>query len=464
MRLVKTKIWPQIGYAPHDAQRRIHSSRARHRVVSAGRRMGKSQLGGHELTPEVLKTHLLREQLKAASIRREFWIVGPEYTDSEKEFRVFWDDLKRLEIPLDKPGSYNNPESGEMVVSCWDGLFKCYAKSAKYPSTLVGEGLSGVIMSEAAKLKHSVWIKYIRPTLADFHGWSLHTSTPEGKNWFYDLYQRGQNPDSKLWESWRLPAWENDIVYPGGELDEEILDLRSELTEESFNQEIAAMFTEYAGRVFKLWDEEIHVRDLAYDPSLPLYLAVDYGWSNPFVALLVQVNVWDDVFVIGEYRNSQKDINEIAADLLTWRGGLATKAAMLYPDPAGPGDTNILMNTLKIPSNTDTGGELKYRLQYIRKGLKLMPEHASDELKEPKLFIDRSCNGLPLGDGGLIREMDDYRYPEAKRDTDKERPENPLSKDDHGPEALGRFYRGHYGPADEERKGNHVRVSRAMVS
>jgi hypothetical protein len=40
-----------------------------------------------------------------------------------------------------------------------------------------------------------------------------------------------------------------------------------------------------------------------------------------------------------------------------------------------------------------------------------------------------------------------YRYPERKEEsqTSLERFENPLKKDDHGPEALGRFMMGYFG-------------------
>ena len=84
-----------------------------------------------------------------------------------------------------------------MRISLWDGTFIVAAKSAQYPERLVGEGLNGVILSEEAKLKDKIWPKYIRPTLADYNGWSFHSSTPEGKNWFYDLWQTGQDQTIK---------------------------------------------------------------------------------------------------------------------------------------------------------------------------------------------------------------------------------------------------------------------------
>lgn len=460
---VKDKVWDSVNYQPHKVQHLIHNSRARHRLASAGRRFGKSQIGGHELTIEALRTYSMRQMLEEQSKRREFWIVGPEYTDSEKEFRVFWDDLKRLDVPMDKPGSYNNPESGEMVVSLWNRRFICHAKSAKYPSTLVGEGLSGVVMAEAAKLKELVWTKYIRPTLADFRGWSLWLSTPEGKNWFHDLYRLGQDPAMTSWESWRVPSWANTIVFPDGEQDAEIIALKGEMSDERFNQEIGALFTDFVGRVFKSFEEETHVKDIPYDPRWPLYACCDYGWTNPFVWLLFQVDVWDNVYIIGEYRTSQTDTNDIARDLASWRGGLSTKAVRFYPDPASPGDSAILSKALKVPyQDHGTGGELRHRLEYIRQWLRPIPEHVPEEERVPKLLIDRTCVGLPLDDGGLIREMQDYRFPDRKAEQNKAAPEEPLKKDDHGPEALGRGFLGLFGNLEDEGR-SHARVSKARV-
>ena len=455
----KPAVFAGVGYEPHAAQVPVHRSRARHRVVNAGRRTGKSVIGGHELTLEVEKTRHMLARLKREGKRREFWIVGPEYTDAEKEFRVFWNDLETIgaSIAFDKPGTYNNPTSGEMVVSMWGGLFLVHAKSAKYPQTLVGEGLSGVILAEAAKLKPSVWTKYIRPTLADFRGWSLWASTPEGRNHFYDAYQRGQDPAQTEWDSWKIPSWKNPIVFPLGFEDPEIQDMRAEMSEEKFQQEIGADFTEFVGRVFKDFDEETHVTDVKYNPDLPLYGCCDYGWTNPFVWLVVQVDVWDNVYVIGEYRAQQKDINDIAKDLLSWP--MANSASTFFPEPASPGDTAVLSKALRVKAtNNNTGGELKWRLELIRQALKPQPFNLPDEHpdKKPKLFIDRRCTEL-------VREMQDYRYPDNKSEV-RPNKEEPMDVDDHGPEALGRFFRGYFGgPTGPTTKGR-ARVRKAAVS
>ena len=298
---------PRVNWQPHKGQLIVAENNARHKVVSAGRRWGKSYMGGvDKLLPEVFITKPIASTLLSEGKKRIFWIVGPNFSDSEREFRVIWNYLKKLEIPMYKP-SYNSPETGDMIITLWDGAMQIVAKSAQNPERLVGEGLSGVILSEAAKLKESIWYKYIRPTLADFQGWSFSSSTPEGKNWFYRLWQDGQDPNNPDWASWRMPAWINNYVYrvPTKEsdvmklleakrhsgssvyklandmnitIDPEILASINDLTPEAFLQEIAADFTEFVGRVFKEFDEEKHVTDLTFNPGWQTFAAVDYGY------------------------------------------------------------------------------------------------------------------------------------------------------------------------------------------
>lgn len=467
-------LYERIGWKPHDGQKKVICSFCRSKVVAAGRRFGKSEIGGHKLVQESLNTRLVKTKLEDLGKRREFWIVGPSYTDSEKEFRIMWNELKKmgLEEYFDKPGSYNDPVGGSMHLSMWEGLFQVHAKSEKHPDSLVGEGLSGAIFAEAAKLKERTYNKLIRPTLADFNGWSLFTSTPEGKNWFYELWKRGQDPTRPDWSSFRMPSWMNPYVYPMGAsdaaiaqlhemirdrqvidlsmykklgIDPEIGELAADLTQESFNQEIGADFTEFVGRVFKSFDEETHVGDFTYDPTWATYAAVDYGFTNPNVWLLIQVDPHNErVRVLDEVYESGLTAEEFAAEIIA--KGLAPRdLRSFFPDPADPGSTRTLEQKLRVRHKGGTGGELRWRIDAIRGGLKMRNPHLPEEAPErvPSLQIDRKCEKT-------IADFLNYRYADKKKDTDgSNKPENPQSKDDHGPEALGRFYAGHFGTPDK---------------
>jgi hypothetical protein len=465
---------PRVNWQPHQGQIQVAESPCRHKVLSAGRRFGKSFGGATDkLLPEIFFTKPIASTLLSEGKKRVFWIVGPNYSDSEKEFRVIWNWCKVLEIPMEK-GSYNSPETGQMRIVLWGGAMEIVAKSAQNPERLVGEGLSGVILSEAAKLKESIWYKYIRPTLADFEGWSYFSSTPEGKNWFYRIWQAGQDPSNPDWASWRMPAWINNYVYrsPTREadvmkllelqrnshdsvyklakqhnlvLDKEILASINELTPEAFLQEIAADFTEFVGRVFKEFDEEIHVTDLTFKPGWQTVAAVDYGYHNPNVWLLIQLGTWGEINVLDEVYESGLDPEDFA-DEIRYRRLNPGNLRYFYPDPADPGATRILEKKLGIKARGGTGGELLSRINHIRKALR-EPRIVTDDdpdltagTKRPRLLFDRRCKKT-------IEDMLAYRYPELKieRETSAPRYENPLKKDDHGPEALGRMFAGIYG-------------------
>lgn len=488
-----TSLWNESGWEPHRIQREILLAPERNKVVALGRRAGKSQTGGRRLVPEAFRAWYQLDTLRAMSQRREFWIVGPEYSDSEKEFRVLWNEMVRLGFDFDHPGSYNNPESGEMVISMFDRRFVVHAKSAKYPKTLVGEGLSGVIMAEAAKLKPSTWYKFIRPTLADFEGWSLFTSTPEGKNWFYDVYMLGLDQRFPSWRSWRAPSWVNEHVYPGGANEEflnkciearrkhkldfllqlyktisrsgktffsqenslginkkihrdktgevivndEIWAMFLEMSQELFNQEIAALFTEYVGRVFKDFDEEIHVVAQEYNPAWATYACVDYGFQNPFVWLLVQVDPHRErVHVLDEYYEVHKTTREAAAEIKT-RGLAPRTIRQFFPDPAEPDRTKELAGLLQLKPYGRGSIDLDDRIEWMRRGLKW-----NFRLEGPALTFHPRCVNT-------IREVGDgYRYPDtAEKAGEKGRSakEKPMDVDNHTPEALGRFYSGLFG-------------------
>ena len=482
LRALEKELWKRGKWKPHDLQREVMVAKARNKVFTAGRRAGKSQVGGMSLVPKAFSALEELDWLEAKRKQRRWWIIGPEYSDSEKEFRVLYDFLKTLGVPFDKPGTYNNPQMGDMHISLWGGKFMVDAMSAKHPETLVGEGLSGVVLSEAAKLKPSVYPKYVRPALADFNGSTYMGSTPEGRNWFYRAWQRGQDPLRPSWQSWRSPSWENPYIYRkqkahGREADDriamilsaiakrnmpseydswqkfgkalgfdpEIIEMALDLPTELFKQEVGAEFNEFVGRVFKDFDEEIHVGDFNLDPTWQTYAALDYGFTNPLVWLLIQVDPHgENCRIIDEYYETGRTTEEAGREIRD-RGLVPDSLMAMFPDPAEPDRSKALADMFHVPSRGGTGGAIKDRLDIIRKLLKPDPRiaHLDRDHEEwvPRVMINRRCKET-------IREWNVYRYPksaEEAAEAGREAPEAPMKKDDHTPEAFGRFAMGFFG-------------------
>jgi len=435
--LRKDKYFEQTGYIPHTAQRVIHYSAGRHKALSNGRRWGKTLLGGKESEVTAFVKNKLGQPQRG-------WIVGPNYIDCEKEFRVVYDSLKALGVDTVSSKFLRNVDNGNMhIATDWGWDLEC--RSAAHPESLVGEGLDFVLLAEAGRLRRNTFTEYIRPALSDKRGWSMATGVPEiaaDISLLYWGYKRGQDPEKAAWRSWRMPSWTNDIVFPGGRQDPEILEAEEDLTEDEFLRQYGGFFVEKVGRVMAEFDREKHVKKLRYDPQWPLYAAVDWGYTNPLVWLWVQVDVFGNVYVLGEHYKTLMDAEDFAREVLIPHP-LTAKCQAFYPDPAEPDDTNIIHKHTKIAARGNTGGELKKRINMIRSALKCKPLHLPYEQRQPTLFMDESCTRL-------IWEMEEgYRWPEHKSEV-KNSAELPMDKDNHGPEALGRFFGGYFGVVGEQ--------------
>lgn len=489
-------------FEPHDAQLTVMEDPSRMKVLPCGRRLGKSNMEAHELLPYAFLARKRASWLKSEGKRMEYWIVGPEYADSEKAFRVFYDKCSKLGLPFDKPGTYYSAQTGDMVVSLWNGAFILQAKSENRPNSLVGEALSGVILDEAAKMKQITWDQLLRPTLADFGGWAIFTSTPEGKNWFHKLYMDSIQPQNEGWNGFRIPSWKNPHVFrqptedrdvrrllqimnehpelssfeiirsEGLVIDSEIAQMANDLTIPMFQQEVAADFTDFVGKVFKEFNEETHTRLLPFNPTWETVAAVDYGYRNPNVWLLIQIGPWGEINVVDELYQENLAPDEFAHEILR-RELLPDSCTEFFPDPASPGDTAVLEGIFRkagkrVKARPHTGGELENRLNLIRLALKNRVNDTEMSSRQwgqhptprdqhrPRLMISTKCVKT-------IYEMGQYRYPEKKNEqieSSTKRYELPMKKDDHTPEALGRFLAGKY-HAVSTQLGGGTRVSHA---
>lgn len=451
--LRKDLYFTRTGYEPHVGQAQIHFTSRRFRVISNGRRWGKTFLGAKEVEPCALAMSSVTGQPQIG------WIVGPQYGDAEKEFRIVYDTFRKIGIDKHSIKFVNNADSGSMAIKTTWG-FDLQCRSAKHPETLVGEGLDFVLMVEAGRHRRRTWGQYLRPALSDKRGWAIFSGVPEGRSehsLLYALWSRGQDSRYPQWQSWRMPSWTNNIVFPGGRMDPEILEAESDLTEDEFARQYGAQFVEKTGAVMQEWDDEVHLKNLHYQPGWPVYGAVDYGFTNPFVWLWIQVDEFGNAYVIRERRWTQKDTVEIAKEMKAdpVDNILIQNAVAFYPDPAEPDDTLTMSRALRIPNRGNTGGELKTRLAITRQKLKTGPTHIPEGHpdRKPGLVVDRSC-------GMLAWEMrEGYKWPEHRSEITSEK-EHPMDKDNHGVEALGRFMRGYYGMPGQTKARSRISTAR----
>ena len=420
----KPKFFAEIGHVPHSGQLQYHDSTVRFKVAVCGRRYGKSTMSARDMEPELFQPN------------KWFWIVGPSYDLGEKEFRIIWDDLMiRKGLIHDKriKKSYN-VKGGSMYIE-FPWRTRLEVRSAQHPESLVGEGLDGVILAEAAKHKRETWERFVRPALADKRGWADFTTTPEGQNWVYTLWQLGQNPAYPDYESWQMPSWENTHVYPGGRQDDEIVLLERTSSPEWFLQEIAADFSAFVGKIFKSWDEQTNVQPLTYNPAWPNYIAWDWGFVNPLAAIEFQVDPFDNIYIWREHYKSYLSLDEHFEEMAGRHQPEGYKITNSFGDAADP-EATLQVNQKFCPCISLPEAKENWRegVDEVNKFLKLRPtgktlEDGTAELK-PKLFVDHSCVNT-------IREFGSYK---GKAPTGGRNPMDPIDKaqrySDHAMDAI----------------------------
>ncbi|MBM4025157.1 MAG: hypothetical protein FJ280_07065 [Planctomycetes bacterium] len=157
--------------------------------------------------------------------------------------------------------------------------------------------------------------------------------------------------------------------------------------------------------VFGEFERGVHVRPLEYDPRLPLYRALDFGFVNPFVCLWLQVAADGTVRVLQEYVRRGATIATHAAELHARTACRPEAVAATFCDPAGSGLDDITGSSA-VRELRDLGIPTRYRPSAILEG------------------IDRIRRALRRADGAvglavapacvrLIEALESYHYPEA---------------------------------------------------
>jgi predicted phage terminase large subunit-like protein len=212
----------------HPAQLEIFNSPARFKVVSAGRRFGKSRLAAWILIIKALQSE-----------SKDVFYIGPTFQQAKD---IMWNMLKEL---LEDTELIESTHENTATMTLVNGR-RISLKGSDRPDTLRGIGLAYVVLDEYASMKVEVWEQIIRPTLADVKGGALFIGTPAGKNHFYDIWQEAKDEKNEDWEAFQYTSIDNPILDP-----KEIKTARDTMSTQAFRQEFEASFVSFTGGIFK---------------------------------------------------------------------------------------------------------------------------------------------------------------------------------------------------------------------
>lgn len=294
---------------------------------------------------------------------------------------------------------------GEMKITMINGSV-ILLRSADEPDRLRGLKLHWYGFDEpriAKKLAHDI----LMGRIADSRGCGFYATTPAGFTWIYtELYEKEEKGDED-YDVIEFTSYDNPY-FPKEEIDK----LEKTYTREFFMQEVMAKFIKFAGLVYKDFARTIHLIDKIPD-NIKYYLAgIDWGYTNPCAIVIIAVDGDDNYYIIDEYFESGRVIDEIIAQALSYKKKY--NIDRWYADPSEPS----FIESFNIKGIFTMKGD-----NDVRAGINAVAER----LKTKKLFVYAGCKNT-------IREFETYSYPEPKEG--KELKEEPIKIDDHALDAL----------------------------
>lgn len=289
----------ELPYAPRDAFLPFHNRTQRWAVLVVHRRAGKTIAGLNDI---------IRAAWLDRSLGALYGFCSPYRSQSKS---VAWDALKHYAAPL--TAAVNE---GELFVELRNGA-KIRLFGADNADAMRGLGFSGIFLDEYADFKPSVWGSIIRPALADRQGFAVFSSTPKGKNQFWDIWETARR-DSSDWFSMRLPASKSGLL-PETELEA----TRAQISRDQYEQEMEVSFE--AAILGAIWGIEMReateggrIREVPVDPALPVHTAWDIGFKDATAIWWYQV-VAGEIHLVDFYQASGLTVPD-AVDVVMARG------------------------------------------------------------------------------------------------------------------------------------------------
>ena len=256
-----------------------------------------------------------------------------------------------------------------------------YWRSMHDPDAPRGLVLDWAWLDECAMYSEEGW-NNLRRRVAVKQGHIWGTSTPRGRNWLWKQAVQKAEPDDLLVHCrsidnplFPLPEWEKLTARYGKD-------------SPFFRQEYLGQFTAFVGQAILQFDRTKHVDRFEWKPDWTLIRCWDFGFSAPTVALWLQIDPDENVYVIGEQLWTETHRDVVLANV---RCRDIPKAAPKYEaiDPSGASG--------RAPEAHDRGWRDAMERQGLdvrwtrhvgeTRGLNLIRQWA----QQGKLFVDERC-------------------------------------------------------------------------
>ena len=172
-------------------------------------------------------------------------------------------------------------------------------RSAESGDSLRGRSVHRIYIDEAAFISKYVFTEILLPMTTRTGGQVIMASTPNGRNWFYDLFEEGKQKEN---EKYVISDWKNYLDLKDEEVTKVCEGFKRTMTKQEFNREVLGMFI--ADDTLFL-DVERCIADVKDDESLPVFIGIDIGITSDYTVVTV-MNSRNEVIEIDRF-NMRKD-------------------------------------------------------------------------------------------------------------------------------------------------------------
>lgn len=375
---------------PYPAQAGIETDTHRFRVLACGRRWGKTVLAMREAFQMLLRLYEKDGQ------RHRGWVVSPTFPLVREDWLVAEELLK---------DAITHKGTTDMRMDFKPFGFIEFKSAERDDEGLRGAGLDFAVIDEASRVSRKSWEQGIRPALSDKLGRAIFISTPKGRNWFYELWLKGQTENPEI-KSWRYSTFDNPF-FPESEKT-----VIAETTPEMIlKQEYMADFLEDEATVFRNLDKCIRGSLQINEDKEKYSIGVDLGKAEDFTVITVIKESTGELVYINRINKIDWSLQKehIKAVCKSYRNNI------VHIDSTGLGDPivedlskgGLVVRGFKF-SNTSKQVLIEQLIVAIEQGLISIPD-----CKDTKFLIDElKCFTYELLPSGKLR----YTAPEGLHD------------------------------------------------
>ena len=391
------------GYTPHAAQAEFHRTAKRFAVLAAGARGGKTHAAAREFLDRIY-----RKDRPTKTGPLHYWAAAPTYSLGKVMLREIFLALGGQTSPFIR--RYGKADREMELI----GDVTVEFKTTDRTETLVAVGLDGLWLDEAARAKPDAWLGGLSMRLSDRAGWALFSTTPLGRNWFFDHLVK---PAIRGDEGHSFHTWHSTANTAAPALAAEVERQRLVLPAPYFRREYEASFDAFIGQIYEDFDLGLHIVSDPPDNVKETRYGVDWGFRNPGAILALQLDGADCWHVVDEEVHTGVLVDGDSA--ATWVKLAKAMVArhgdgIFYCDPSAPANIAALRRAGLKPRAANN--EVAPGILSVAKAIKPLDN-------VPGIVVHRGCKTT-------IDELTTYRWNERAGG------EVPLKENDHTCDAL----------------------------